>query len=232
MEELELAENQMQQCCVKVDDSLKLDAHYWSIQYDNKTTAWDLGMASTALVHFVNSIEDKSLKILIPGCGNAHEADYLLSKGFENITLIDIAPTLVAQLKLKYAENNNINIVLGDFFELEGSFDVIIEQTFFCAISPLLRSVYAKKMYALLSESGVLAGLLFNRTFEFDGPPFGGNIQEYQSIFENAGLEVIEMAPTNMSVLPRLHSEAFFKVKKSNKPIPENATVTNACSIK
>lgn len=232
MELGEVIENKIQQCCVPVDNILSLDANYWSRQYDNKTTNWDLGMASPALVHFVNTIANKQCRILIPGCGNAYEAEYLLSQGFENITLIDIAPTLVAQLKEKYEDNKNIRIVLGDFFELEGNYDVILEQTFFCAISPILRSVYASKMRELLSDDGLLAGVLFNRIFEFDGPPFGGSIQEYLLIFENAGLTVLEMSPTNMSVLPRLNSEAFFKVKKSNKSIPENATVTNTCSIK
>ena len=41
---------------------------------------------------------DKTASILIPGCGNAYEAEYLLANGFKNITIIDIAPSLVAQL--------------------------------------------------------------------------------------------------------------------------------------
>ena len=188
-------------------------------------------MPSPALVNYVDSLTDKSLRILIPGCGNAYEAEYLLQQGFTNITLIDIAPTLVDQLLEKHQGNSSIQIKLGDFFELDGKFDVILEQTFFCALSPILRSNYVQKMRELLSENGILAGLLFNRTFEFDGPPFGGSITEYLPIFENGGLEVLEMEPTNLSVRPRLGSEVFFRAVKSKKPISENAPITNACSI-
>lgn len=219
MELGEVIENKIQQCCVPVDNILSLDANYWSRQYDNKTTNWDLGMASPALVHFVNTIANKQCRILIPGCGNAYEAEYLLSQGFENITLIDIAPTLVAHLKEKYEDNKNIRIVLGDFFELEGNYDVILEQTFFCALPPFMREKYVQKMHALLSDYGQIAGLLFNRGFEKQGPPFGGSEIEYKTLFPKFGLEIIEMEIAKNSIAPRANSEVFFKAKKNTRKV-------------
>ena len=50
----------------------------------------------------IDTIYNKEAKILIPGCGNTYEAEYLLEQGFTNITVIDIAPTLVENLKKKY----------------------------------------------------------------------------------------------------------------------------------
>ena len=91
----------------------------------------------------------------------------------------------VDKLKDKYKSNPHINIILGDFFEHEGAYDLIIEQTFFCAISPTLREKYVAKMKALLAPNGKLIGLLFDRTFEQEGPPFGGSKSEYISLFEN-----------------------------------------------
>ena len=38
-------------------------------------------------------------------------------------------------------------------------------------------------MHTLLNTNGKLVGLLFNQTFETDGPPFGGNQQEYEQLF-------------------------------------------------
>jgi 16S rRNA A1518/A1519 N6-dimethyltransferase RsmA/KsgA/DIM1 with predicted DNA glycosylase/AP lyase activity len=52
---------------------------------------------------------------LIPGCGNTYEAEYLLQEGFTNITVIDIAPTLVESLKQKFADNSSIKIIQADF---------------------------------------------------------------------------------------------------------------------
>ena len=44
---------------------------------------------------------------------------------------------------------------------------LILEQTFFCAITPSLRLNYVMKVYRLVTDGGSLVGLLFNRTFDF-----------------------------------------------------------------
>ena len=79
---------------------------------------------------------------------------------------------------------NEVTIILGDFFGLEGKFDVVLEQTFFCAIDPELRSQYVDKMKDLLTDKGQLLGVLFNRSF-IGGPPFGGSTEEYEVLFRD-----------------------------------------------
>ncbi len=219
----------MEACCV-VQCDLELGENYWNNQYEAGKTGWDLGMAAPALVRYIDQLKDKSARILIPGCGNAYEAQYLLDQGFTNITLIDIAPALVKQLQEKYSGNGNINIVLGDFFEFQGQFDVIIEQTFFCAIQPYMRSEYVKQMRKLLSPDGELAGLLFDTRFDFDGPPFGGCKCEYTPIFDEGGLRVDEMEITEYSAKPRAGTELFFRagVKKATDACVKDS----ACGIK
>lgn len=164
-------------------ENVKLDAEYWSNRYDEGTAAWDLGEVSPPLKNYIDQVNDKNLRILIPGCGNTYEADYLLKLGFTNVTVIDIAPALVAHLKEKYKDNPNIKIVLGDFFEHKGRYDLILEQTFFCALNPTLREKYIAKMNDLLATNGKLVGVLFNRYFEEQGPPFGGTKEEYEPMF-------------------------------------------------
>ena len=152
----------------------------------------------------------------IPGCGNTYEAEYLLNKGFTNITVIDISPTLIDNLKTKFKNNTNITIVLGDFFALEGVFDLIIEQTFFCALDRSLRQLYCDKMNALLSNSGKLVGLLFNREFETAGPPFGGCEEEYRQLFSET-FDIVTLSNSYNSYFKRANAELFtiFKKKKS-----------------
>jgi SAM-dependent methyltransferase len=171
--------------CCATDCNNNLGKEFWDNQYKSETTNWDLGEVSPPLKNYFDQLRNKDIHILIPGCGNTYEAEYLISLGFSNITLIDISPTLVEKLKLKFKDNPSIKIILGDFFNLEGEYDLIIEQTFFCAISPTLRDKYVNKMHDLLSENGKLVGLLFDRIFDFDGPPFGGTKNEYISLFEN-----------------------------------------------
>lgn len=202
-----------EQCCT-VSCEMPLDQNYWDAQYKSKATGWDLGEIAPPIKNFIDSLENKNSRILIPGCGNTYEAIYLLAKGFTNITVIDIAPTLVALLQEKFANNANIKIILGDFFEHKSEYDVIIEQTFFCALPPFMRQKYVWKMHQLLAPNGILAGLLFNRDFEVS-PPFGGNKNEYEMLFKGAfHFEKLEVAQN--SAAPRKDTELFFEFQKNN----------------
>ena len=173
----------MEKCCV-VSCDLPLNETYWNNQYLVKATGWDLGEVSPPIKEYIDQFTDKNLRILIPGCGNTYEAGYLLQQGFTDVTVIDIAPALVAQLKEKYKNNRNIKIICGDFFEHEGEYDLILEQTFFCALNPTLRKDYVSKMHELLTPNGKLVGVLFDREFEQQGPPFGGCKCQYEPMFE------------------------------------------------
>ena len=113
---------------------------------------------------YIDQLTNTGVRILIIGSGNTFKADYLLQKGFTNINVIDIAPTLIAQLKEKYL--GNTNIILGDFFKHKGEYELVLEQTFFCAINPSLRKNYVAKMKELIFLNGKLVGVLFDWQFE------------------------------------------------------------------
>lgn len=191
---------------------LNLDKNYWENQYLTNNIGWDIGYVSTPLKHIIDSIENNNSSILIPGAGNAYEATYLLEQGFTNITIVDISPFVINKLKIQFFNNSNIKIIESDFFELQGQYDLILEQTFFCALSPTLRPLYVEKMFQLLNSGGVLTGVLFNRSFE-KNPPFGGNIEEYKKLFENH-FEIIDLEECKNSILPRVNSEVVFCLKK------------------
>ncbi len=70
-------------------------------------------------------------------------------------------------------------LIHKDFFELQTKFDLILEQTFFCALNPILRPKYVQKMSELLNAKGKLVGLLFNVPLNEGHPPFGGDKKEY-----------------------------------------------------
>lgn len=199
-----------------LNDSTKvLGQDFWNNQYIAQSTGWDLGQVSPPLKAYIDQISDKNLKILIPGCGNSYEAEYLLEQGFNNVNLIDIAPELVDRLKTKFKSKPQINIILGDFFEHEGEYDLILEQTFFCALDPILRKNYVQKMADLLKNGGKIAGLLFSRIFEIAGPPFGGTIEEYQELFkEKFDFKVFDSCYNSFE--KRSGNELFVVLVKSN----------------
>lgn len=198
-------------CCVELCEK-PLDQTYWEKQYQDNTTGWDLGQISPPLKTYFDSLSNKELNILIPGCGNTYEAEYLLQNGFKHITVIDLSPTLTNALQEKFKNNPEITVICGDFFNLKGSFDVIVEQTFFCALAPQLRPKYVWKMYQLLSDNGKLAGLLFDHTFE-QGPPFGGSKAEYEKLFSGA-FKFNKIESCINSIEKRSGTELIFEFEK------------------
>jgi SAM-dependent methyltransferase len=189
----------------------KLDDAYWSDRYQQEKTGWDIGYASTPLREFAASLPEKDLNILIPGCGNAYEVNDLLKLGFTAITVVDISSVLVERLKEKLT-GQPVKIIHADFFKHEGQYDLVLEQTFFCALNPSMRKDYVQQMHQLLKPGGQLAGVLFDRDFD-GGPPFGGNKAEYETLF-SALFDIKKMEPCYNSILPRQGTELFFIVQK------------------
>ncbi len=185
-----------------------LSQEYWNNRYLQHQTGWDIGTVSTPLKEYIDQLSDQHISILIPGGGNSYEALYLLEQGFTDVTVIDLAPAVTEKLKHQTESYQlHIKILTGDFFELNGQYDLILEQTFFCAIDPALRKQYVSKMIELLKPNGKLVGVLFNRDFE-GGPPFGGNETAYRSLFSKT-FSTILMEPCYNSIPPRAGSELF-----------------------
>lgn len=190
-----------------------LDVTFWDTCWKNQFTMWDLKAISPPLKSYIDSISDKNSSILIPGCGNAYEAEYLLVNGFKNVTIIDISPTLVTQLLQRFEVyiGKELTIVCGDFFKHTGHYDIIIEQTFFCALNPKLREAYTIQMHQLLKPTGKLTGLLFDKTFS-GGPPFGGSKTEYLELFKEK-FNIKKMDTCKNSAKPRAGTELMFELE-------------------
>ncbi|HMR44032.1 MAG TPA: hypothetical protein PKC40_09370, partial [Saprospiraceae bacterium] len=92
--------------------------------------------------------------------------------------------------------------------------DLILEQTFFCAIDPAQRRRYAQKSFELLNSGGRLAGVLFASHFEKPGPPFGGGAAEYRRIFEEFFI-IQKLEPAYNSIAPRAGNELFIELLKA-----------------
>jgi thiopurine S-methyltransferase len=139
--------------------------------------------------------------------------EYLHQNGFENVFVIDIAKQPLENSKKRIGTIATQYFIHDDFFNLKDTFDLIIEQTFFCALDPILRAQYALKMKELLSENGKIIGLLFQFPLTEKGPPFGGNISEYKNLFEPF-FKIKTLETAYNSIKPRENNELFFIFEK------------------
>jgi SAM-dependent methyltransferase len=192
---------------------LDLNKDYWTSRYTENETGWDLGEISTPLKEYIDQLNDKNISILIPGAGNAYEAEYLFKNGFKNVTVIDLSEEPLKNIKKRIPDFPQANLIAGDFFEHQQQYDLILEQTFFCAINPSLREAYAKKMHDLLRKNGKLVGVLFNDVLNVDKPPFGGNKEEYISHFK-PHFNFKRFDTCYNSIKPRENRELFIHFEK------------------
>ncbi|GAA4302433.1 methyltransferase domain-containing protein [Aestuariibaculum suncheonense] len=189
---------------------MDLSESYWDNRYKTNNTGWDIGHISTPIKTYIDQLTNKDLKILIPGAGNAYEAEYLFLSGFKNVYVIDLSKTALDNIKARIPEFPESQMIQGNFFDLNDHFDLVIEQTFFCAINPELRFKYAEKMHQLLKPEGKLVGLLFDMPLNQTEPPFGGCEADYINYF--GPYFNIELAPCYNSITPRHGKELFIKM--------------------
>lgn len=189
-----------------------LSPEFWSKRYQENQTGWDLKQVSPPIKEYVDQLTNKELQLLIPGCGLGYEGEYLFKKGFMNVHLLDFSEEPILEFQKRNPTFPATQLHTGDFFAHEGSYDLILEQTLFCAIDPMLRAKYAQHASSHLKPGGKLVGVLFNRDFE-GGPPFGGNTAEYFNYFKKYFSE-IAIEPCHNSIEPRKGTEVFVKFVK------------------
>ena len=192
-----------------------LNENFWNKKYLNNDAEWDLGIISPAIKKWFDTKKNKNLKILVPGSGKGHEVKYGFDYGFNNIYYLDISTEATTFFKKNCPNFPDKQILTCDFFDLKKDlfFDIIIEQTFFCAISPILRKNYIRKTHEILKKNGCIIGLLFNKKFDTQGPPFGGFYEEYIELFSD--LFLIEKLENSMqSVHTRKENEYWIKMRK------------------
>ncbi len=190
-----------------------LNKKYWSSRYQENNVPWDAGKITNPIKEYIDQLEDKQMKILIPGVGNGYELGYLYENGFNNVYGLDWSEEPLQFFQEKYPHFPKNQLIRGDFFLHQDTYDLILEQTFFCAISPELRSNYVDKIFELLKQNGTLAGVLFQFPLTTQGPPFGGSKTEYEKLFKNK-FKIKTLEECYNSIKPRKGNELFIIIKK------------------
>ena len=162
-------DNQIKECICKVKQCQKITG---TTNIKKDEIGWDIGFPSPAIKEYIDQLNNKNISILLPGCGNAYEAEYLLAQGFKDITLIDIAPLLTAALKKKFKNSpgEQVKIITGDFFEHIGTYHLILELFFRPSILQLGKSMWIKCIHCWLKVVTLLEYCLVRYLKKRDRP--------------------------------------------------------------
>ena len=186
---------------------------YWAQRYAEGQTGWDAGRITTPIKDYIDQLEIKDLSILIPGAGNSYEAEYLHKQGFTQVTVVDIAKHPLQNLQQRVPDFPEQQLRNEDFFEHQGAYDLILEQTFWSTFHPSMRDRYVAQMARLLKPGGKLVGVLFEDKLFDDHPPFGGSREEYRPHFERH-FEVQVLDRCYNSIAPRAGRELWLHLLK------------------
>ena len=181
----------------------------WQGHYESDDLGWDLGQVAPP---FVKLWEEEKLpvgKALVPGCGRGHEVIFLAENGFE-VTAIDFSKGAVTYLERALKERSLSGRVLHqDFFGLDNShdgiYDLVLEQTFFCAIAPRQRQDYVRNVTRILKPGGMLVGLFYHTDKE-GGPPYNTTRADITVNFAK-NFEILELHKTTLSAEQRKDKE-------------------------
>ena len=187
---------------------------YWNERYQREDTPWTLNRVSPPIQFFFENLgKGKKYKILIPGAGLGFEAQYLHDLGHE-VHIVDISENAIFAFKNKFSEIPVNQIHCESYFDHIDLYDYIVEQTFFCALTPDLRKSYVKHTLKLLYPKGKLVGLFFDDVGSFTNPPFRVNRNEYQNLFEQS-FQILKLETCYNSIKPRQGNELFFIFEKN-----------------
>jgi methyl halide transferase len=190
----------------------EIEENYWTNRYKEQLTGWDIGAPSEPLKAYIDQLSNKDLNILIPGAGNAYEAEYLFNQGFKNVFVMDISAAPLSNFKKRNPTFPDTQLIEANFFEHIGQYDLILEQTFFCSFLPTKanRTLYGKTMAKLLKPQGKLVGVWFEIPLikNTDKRPFGGTKEEYLTYLLPC-FQVTTFEKCYNSIKPRAGQELF-----------------------
>lgn len=189
----------------------ELDATFWENRYQERHTPWDLGGPTPVFERLIHEGTIPQGRLLVPGAGRGYDAIAFARAGYEVVAL-DLSPSAASELRAIAEEAGvALDVRVGDFFALHepGGYDAALEYTFYCAISPSLRTAYRDQMAHLLKPGGVLFGLFLPlQAPDPDGPPFEVSVEEIKRSFGECFDLVHEEMPED-SIKPRKGNEVL-----------------------
>ena len=196
------------------DNTIRTGAD-WESRYVSGSDRWTLEVEPPCLHDLLVELDgNPPFSVLVPGAGYGVDA-LAWARAGHRVTAVDIAPLAVSGM-LERAQDAGVELTAleADLFDLpsalRGTFDVVWEQTCFCAIRPTERAAYVDAMHGTLKPAGLFYGLFWNHGAP-DGPPWTISEQEVRDQFA-AHFEILALDHVAASA-PRRSNEFLARMR-------------------
>lgn len=167
------------------------DLQFWQQRFERGETPWDRGGAGPQIAAWLGSgMLGPGMRVLVPGCGSGHDVLALAQAGCE-VTALDYAPAALALTARRLRETGaTATLVQADALHWQAPqpFDVVYEQTCWCALHPDRWSAYARQLQDWVRSAGhlLLLAMQCRRDGAADGrvegPPYHMDVHAVRAL--------------------------------------------------
>jgi SAM-dependent methyltransferase len=196
-----------------------MERSFWQTLYDGNDTPFDLRGPSAPFIDWLDAEKPRPGRAVVPGCGRGHDVLELARRGWDALG-IDFAPSAVRDATGNASRAGLIGarFLEADIFALgpehDAAYDLLFEQTCYCAIEPHRRDEYARIAARLVKARGWLAFVVYPVDGRAGGPPFNIGVEEVPLRFASA-FELVQIgAPRRASAPGRTGKELFALLRR------------------
>lgn len=167
-----------------------MDTNFWHQRWERGEIGFHEDQVNPALVEHLGRLNlAKGARLFLPLCGKTHDIAWLLAQGYrivgvelsfiainELFAAMDLAPEINPAGKMSRYSATNIDIWVGDIFDLSnsmlGAVDAVYDRAALVALPEATRQRYAAHLAALCHGA---PQLLITYEYDqglYDGPPF------------------------------------------------------------
>jgi thiopurine S-methyltransferase len=172
-----------------------MDKQFWHDRWEKNEIAFHEGAVNPLLEKHVEQLNlSNGSRIFLPLCGKTIDIVWLISQGFKVVGVelsekainelfkeLGIVPKIGITEKLTHYQADNIDIFVGDFFDLSieqlGGVDGIYDRAALVALPEDIRQRYVEHMMKITHVASQLLICFEYDQMELAGPPFSINTQ-------------------------------------------------------
>lgn len=173
-----------------------MDASFWHKKWEKNEIAFHQNEANPLLVEYFSTLSlAEGSRIFIPLCGKTRDIAWLLASGYRvagaelsKIAIVQlfaelgIEPQISSIGKLEHYSAENIDIFVGDIFDLSGSMlgqvDAVYDRAALVALPLEMRKQYTAHIMQMTDKAPQLLICLEYDQGMMEGPPFSINREE------------------------------------------------------